>query len=102
MTDVEAARDDALERVAAAATIEDVTTLQVELLGKRSRLAAIKQGLGSLAPAERKAAGQALNDALATVNGALEERRHELTAHVREARVEQERLDLTETLDAYR
>jgi phenylalanyl-tRNA synthetase alpha chain len=102
MTDVEAARDDALERVAAAATMEDVATLQIELLGKRGRLAAIKQRLGSLDPVERKAAGQALNDALAAVNGALEERRHALAAHAREARVEHERLDLTETLDAYR
>jgi phenylalanyl-tRNA synthetase alpha chain len=102
MTDVEAARDDALQRVATAATIEDVAALQIDLLGRRSSLAAIKQGLGSLDPAERKAVGEALNAALAAVNAALDERRKELTAMARRARVQEERLDLTETLDSYR
>jgi phenylalanyl-tRNA synthetase alpha chain len=102
MIDVDAARDAALARVAAAATLDDVAALQPELLGKRSALAALKQRLGSLDPAERKTAGQAVNEALAAVGAALDERRSDLAGAARRQQIEAERVDLTEALDAYR
>jgi phenylalanyl-tRNA synthetase alpha chain len=102
ITDVDAARRAALERVAAAASLDDLRDLHTELLGKRSALSGLKQRLGSLDAGERKAAGQAVNDALAAVETALSERRAAFGATARRAQVEAERLDLTETLDAYR
>ena len=95
--DIRAARDAALERIATSATVQDVATLATELLGKRGELAQLKTRLGSLATVdEKKAAGQALNEATADANTALDARRAELAAGERASRVEAERLDLTE------
>jgi phenylalanyl-tRNA synthetase alpha chain len=95
--DIRAARDAALERIATSATLQDVATLATELLGKRGSLAQLKTRLGSLATVdEKKAAGQALNEATDEANTALEARRSELAAGERASQVEAERLDLTE------
>jgi phenylalanyl-tRNA synthetase alpha chain len=95
--DIRAARDAALERIATSATVQDVATLATELLGKRGELAQLKTRLGSLGTVdEKKAAGQALNEATSDAAVALEARRAELAADERAARVEAERLDLTE------
>ncbi len=102
ITEVDAARRAALERVGAATTLDGLTALHTELLGRRSDLAALKQRLGSLEPGERKAAGQAVNDALAAVEAALGERRAAFAGAAREAQIEAERLDLTEAFDSYR
>jgi phenylalanyl-tRNA synthetase alpha chain len=102
ITDVEAARGAALARVTDATSLEELSALQTELLGKRSALSGLKQRLGSLDAADRKAAGQAVNDALAAVEAALAARRSSFAAVARQATIEAERLDLTEVLDSYR
>ena len=102
ITDVDAARSAAVSRAHAAGSLDELASLQTELLGRRSPLAALKQRLGSLDPAERRSAGQAVNDALAAVEDALAARRLALAADARHAQLAAERLDLTETLDAYR
>ena len=96
---VSAARDEALERIAAAATLDDVVVLDSELLSKRGVFAGFKASLGSLASVDdKKQAGQALNAATATVAAALEQRRTELARAARAIQLEVERLDLTEVV----
>jgi phenylalanyl-tRNA synthetase alpha chain len=99
---VKLALQDGLARVAAATSLEELSVLHTELLGKRSALSGLKQRLGSLDAADRKAAGQAVNDALAAVEEALEGRRTAFAAVARQAAIEAERLDLTEVLGSYR
>ncbi len=95
--DITAARDAALDKIAVAATAEEVASLDAEVLGKRGELAQIKSRLGSLATVEeRKTAGQALNEAVYAVASAIGARRDELGAGEVARRVEAERLDLTE------
>jgi phenylalanyl-tRNA synthetase alpha chain len=94
--EVTAARDNALARIDTASTLDELAALQAEVLGKRGALATFKQRLGSFEPEARKSAGQALNDALATVGSRLDDRRAGLAADARRARLEAERLDLTE------
>jgi phenylalanyl-tRNA synthetase alpha chain len=95
--DIRAARDAALDRIEAATTLDDVTTLAGQLLGKRGDLAQLKTRLGALGSVdERKAAGAALNEATSNAEAALETKRAELATAERAARVEAERLDLTE------
>ena len=97
LTDITAARNAALARIDAAADLDDVAALTSSLLGKKGDLAQLKTGLGKLDSIdEKKAAGQAINDAMATVSAALDERRSALAADALTARVEAERLDLTE------
>jgi phenylalanyl-tRNA synthetase alpha chain len=102
IADVDAACTAALARIATATSVDELAALQTELLGKRSPLSGLKQRLGSLDSVERKAAGQAVNDALAAVESALADRRAAVAAVARRATIEAERLDLTEALDSYR
>ena len=101
--DISAARDAALQRIAAAATIEDIVRIDQDVLGRRGTLTELKSSLGSLAGSdERRSAGRALNEARQAVTTALEERRLTLAAAARADRVAAERLDLTEFVAAPR
>ena len=102
IADVDAARNMALARIDAASSLDELASLQTELLGRRSALSALKQRLGSLDAGERRTAGQAVNDALAAVQARLTDRRSAFAATARQAAIEAERLDLTEILDRYR
>ena len=97
LTDITAARDAALAEIEAAGSLDEVAALTAQLLGKKGALAQQKTRLGSLESIdEKKAAGQAINEAMSTVSDALDRRRIALAAEARAARVEAERLDLTE------
>ena len=97
LSDITAARDAALAEIDAAATLDDVAALTSALTGKKGQLAHLKTRLGSLESIDdKKAAGQAINEALSSVGEALEARRAKLGSEVLAARIEAERLDLTE------
>ena len=68
------------------------------MLGKRGALARSKAGLGALPAEERRDAGRAVNEAVAAVQAALDERRATLAAEARRLQLAEERLDLTEAL----
>jgi phenylalanyl-tRNA synthetase alpha chain len=92
-----AARDAALAEIGAADSLEAVTALDARLLGKKGALAQLKTRLGSLPTVdERRAAGQAVNEAMATVSDAIASRTADLGSAAIAARVQTERLDLTE------
>ncbi len=95
--EVAAARDAALARVATATNAADVRALEIELLGKKGPFAEFKAGLGRLAtPEEKKAAGQAVNDATTAVGAALAAQLDGYAKAERLLQLEAERLDLTE------
>ena len=97
--DIRAARDAALAQIDGADSLESVTTLDTQLLGRKGPLAKLKTRLGGLATVdEKKAAGQAVNEAVQAVTAALEARTDELRDAALVAQVEAERLDLTEHL----
>jgi phenylalanyl-tRNA synthetase alpha chain len=97
ITDITAARDAALADIAAATTLDEIAAHSARITGKHSDLAQLKTRLGSLESIDdKKAAGAAINDALAAVTEALEQRRSDLSADELARRVEAERLDLTE------
>ena len=97
LTDITAARQAALADIEAAAALDDVAALGSRLLGKKGDLAQLKTRLGQLESIdEKKAAGQAINDAMNVVASALDNRRTALSTEALSARVEAERLDLTE------
>ena len=97
LTDITAARDAALAEIDDAVTLDDVAELTTRLTGKKGDLAQLKTRLGALESIEeKKAAGQAINQALTAVTEGLEARRDVLAADALAERVEAERLDLTE------
>ncbi|HEX4866084.1 MAG TPA: phenylalanine--tRNA ligase subunit alpha [Acidimicrobiales bacterium] len=87
---------EAVPRIAAAATLDDLRALDGELLGKRSTLSTAKAQLGGLDPEARRAAGQAVNRVRESLQQTLAARRRELEAAARRQQLEAERLDLTE------
>jgi phenylalanyl-tRNA synthetase alpha chain len=71
--------------------------LTTRFSGKKGDLARLKTKLGSLDTVdEKKAAGQAINEAMTAVSAALGERRSLLASHALAEQIETERLDLTE------
>ena len=103
ISDITAAKDAALADIEAATSLESINSLTTRLSGKKGELAGLKKRLGGLESVdEKKAAGQAVNDAMAAVDDALAERRTALRAAAMAASVEAERLDLTEFIGASR
>ncbi|MGH9214420.1 MAG: phenylalanine--tRNA ligase subunit alpha [Acidimicrobiales bacterium] len=98
MGDIEQIEADAAERVAKTTTLDELRTVEPELLGKRSPLVRLRQSLGSLGPDERRQLGQALNAARECVTAAVADRRTVLEAEARRATLEADRMDLTEVL----
>ena len=97
LPDITAARDAALAEIDTAATLDDVASLTTRLVGKKGDLAQLKTRLGSLESIDdKKAAGQAINEALSSVADALDARRAALGTEALARQVEGERLDLTE------
>ena len=97
LPDIEAAQNAAIAEISDADTVDAVNALATRLAGKKGELAGLKKRLGSLETIEeKKRAGAAVNDALEAVTAALDGRRAELTAIETNARIERERLDLTE------
>ena len=97
--DVKRASEDALVRISEATTADEVRALEAELLGKRGPFAMFKTGLGALATVDdKRAAGQAVNEATNAVSAGLDQRRRELAGAERLVQLAAERLDLTEVM----
>ena len=97
--EVRAAARAAVARVAEVLTLADARALETELLGKKGPFAEFKTRLGSLATVdEKKAAGQAVNEATTSVGAAVEARVAALQRAERDVQLQAERIDLTEVL----
>jgi phenylalanyl-tRNA synthetase alpha chain len=95
---VEAVEERATAVLAVATSIEEVRAAQADALGKRGALTALSSLVGTLEPADRKKAGALLNEARSRLAAAFDARAADLGTSARAARLEAERLDLTETL----
>jgi len=96
---IHAARERAMAKLAVAVSSDDVRALELEVLGKKGALTDLKAGLGKLATVdEKKAAGQALNEATSEVTAGLQARLGEFRRAERTVQLEAERIDLTEIL----
>ena len=96
--ELDRARTAGLDAVAGATTLDELRAVETDVLGKRGALARSKAGLGALPAEERRDAGRAVNEAVATVQAAFDERRATLAAEARRLQLAEERLDLTEAL----
>ena len=101
MVDVELASlvERASTEISAASDLEALAEVERTFIGKKGELVGLKKTLGSLEPDERKAAGQALNEAMSTVAAHVGERRDVLAAAAETEQLASERLDLTEVMD---
>ncbi len=88
--------EEAVGRVAAAASVADLDATQQEFLGKKSPFAALHRALGGLEVEERREQGRAIHEARTRVEEAATGRRQTLEAAERVVRLEADRTDLTE------
>ena len=94
MDDLEQLRSDLLARIAAA-DLDSLEALRVEALGRRGRVTALMKELGTLAPEDRRAAGQALNALKSVLAEAIDARREALREGALDARLAAERIDVS-------
>lgn len=87
-----------LAAISAAGGLAQLRSAESEVLGRRSSLARLHHQLGGLDPEARKELGAALHQARERLRSLVVERRRALEEAERAARLEAERLDLTEVL----
>ena len=85
--------------IAAAPDLDSLAEVERAFVGKKGELVGLKKTLGAMAPDDRKAAGQALNDAMSNVAGVVAERRGVLAAAAEAEQLAAEQLDLTEVME---
>jgi phenylalanyl-tRNA synthetase alpha chain len=95
MDDVQSLRTELLDAVERATDLKALDAARVAALGKRGRITQLMKGLGGMDPDARREAGQALNRLKDEVAAAIEARREDLADADLEARLEQERVDVT-------
>lgn len=86
---------EAMDKLKAGRTAEELDQLRVSTLGKNGQLTAILRTMGKLLPEERAAVGAEANRIKQAFEAALESRRKELAAIAQQARFEAETLDVT-------
>ena len=94
-TDTQAIVSEAEQAAAGAATLAALDEVRVRFLGKKGRLTEQLKRLGKLPPAERPAAGQAINAAKERVAAAIEARRAALEDAALAEALADERVDVT-------
>lgn len=88
---------DGADKVRAAASTDDLRSIVAALTGKKGAIAGVKASLGKISdPGQRKSLGAAVNEALAELSGIADERQRELRRSEFAARIEAERVDMTE------
>ncbi len=88
-------RENALNAISDAESIDSLDALRVRYLGKKGELTAILKQMGKLSAEERPVMGQLANQIRADLEASIENMRKRLEAAALEARLQMETLDVT-------
>jgi phenylalanyl-tRNA synthetase alpha chain len=91
----ESERERGVARFTQAATVDELETAQIDVMGRRSPLSAAQKALGSLSEDDRRTVGRAANEVRAALILALEDRREELRLSAEAILLQADRVDLT-------
>jgi phenylalanyl-tRNA synthetase alpha chain len=92
---LETERDRGVARFEAAASIEELDSAQVEVLGRKAPFSQVQKALGGLSHEERREVGMLANEARAALTAALEMRREALVFEAEGALLEGDGVDLS-------
>jgi phenylalanyl-tRNA synthetase alpha chain len=92
---LETERDRGVARFSAAATLEDLESAQVEVLGRKAPFSQVQKALGGLSHEERREIGLLANEGRAALTAALEARRESLRYEAEGALLESDGVDLS-------
>ncbi len=93
---LEALMENARQSLEAAASYEDAEALRVKLLGKKGELTEILRSMKDLDPEERKAMGQAANDARAELETLISRKIKDFKDAQKKAELAAQKIDVTE------
>ncbi len=92
---LEQIKAEALEKISAAVSLDDLNEVRITQLGKKGALTGILKSMKDVAPEERPKVGQLVNEARADIEAALEKAKTEMERKVREAKLKKEVIDVT-------
>ncbi len=95
MQDIAEIERELMASVSAAVDLDGLEAARVAALGKKGRLSGMMRGLGQMDPDQRKQVAPALNQLKDTLSEAIEARRAELRRAELEARLAEERVDVS-------
>jgi phenylalanyl-tRNA synthetase alpha chain len=95
MKDLDALRSELLSAVARADDAQALEDVRVAALGRKGSVTALMKGLGAVAAGQRKIVGAQLNQFKDTLAAAIEARREDLATTALDARLVDERVDVT-------
>ena len=95
MERIEELRAEGEAAIAAATSAAQLEDLRVRLLGRKAELPQLLRGVRDLSPEERGPVGQAANEARAALEALIEARAAELDASELDARLREDRVDVT-------
>ncbi len=95
MPDTKTLVESALIAIAASSDEKSLEQLRVDFLGKKGSLTELLKGLGRLAPEERPAAGEKINQAKFQIQQALDARRDVLVQEALNKQLSSEKVDVT-------
>ncbi|MCG8691874.1 MAG: phenylalanine--tRNA ligase subunit alpha [Minwuiales bacterium] len=95
MQDIAEIERELMASVTAAVDLDGLEAARVAALGKKGRLSGMMRGLGQMDPDQRKQVAPALNQLKDTLSEAIEARRAELRRAELEARLAEERVDVS-------
>ena len=88
-------RQNALNQTEEAGALEKLNDIRVAFLGKKGELTSIMKSMKELAPEERPAFGQMVNETRSEIEKKMEEMKTELARKAREAQLKAEVIDVT-------
>ena len=94
-TSLDQVQQDALAQIAAAASPDQLEALRVSLFGKQGSISGLLKTLGTLAPEERKAAGESINRVRDAIGEAMSSRKTALASAALDAQLAAEAIDVT-------
>lgn len=87
--------NEALEKIKAAKTVEEVSELRNQYMGKKSELSSMSSQIATLPVEEKKTFGQEMNEARTAISTALEEAMNEVKAKALEEKLKKETIDIS-------
>lgn len=88
-------KEKALEQINSTDSLEKLNEVRVAFLGKKGELTEVLKGMKDVAPEDRPAVGQIVNDTRKNIEEVLEAAKKNLAAKLREAQLKSEVIDVT-------
>ena len=92
---LEQIKAEALEKISAAASLEELNDVRIMQLGKKGALTGILKGMKDVLPEERPKVGQLVNEVRADIEEALDRAKTEMERKIREVKMKKEVIDVT-------